>query len=549
MTEPSIIQNIFSITRQASNGTPVVIQQNSTVGNTVTQVPGYTGPFPDYWWVAGYRHDGLRNSLGNDALGVHFAFGRWNTTLNTNVSLVADSKSLSDVDLGLYKIGGSSSKETKFVVPNYRPKQFNSTNSGLRSEQIINDIDIKHIFIRYELNTYDTQSRFIQVDTHDSQSGLYYTGPVGPYTFNHVNHSGSKELVWAAGKTGSLPVSLIWLDFETGNAPRERNLFKTEIISASGAGTWTKPTGVTEVIVECWGAGGAGGGVSVQGPAGGGGGGGGSYARSKLTYGSTQQSISYSVGAGGIGTNGTGQTGGDTTWNTNQVVAKGGTGGGAGVRNTGGGDSGLGGTVQAGSVGDVVYLGEDGVGGSVSTVFILDAAGGVGGSGAASFQTALLGTFDVNVGNTELGSPGGPNGNSGDTTPSPGFQPKYKSALQAGGGGGGGAIYDGGTDAIGGNGGNGLIRISYRVDEVVNYTVYSGSYNNKFTIPSGSIFGTGTNSIQSISTVGVPELFTVDIKEIAIFTNSLSVESGEAFRREILTRWPFLDGAFSGSVI
>lgn len=549
MTELSIIQNIFFIRPQADTGTPVVIQQTPDVGVPVTEVEGYTGPFPDYWFVAGYGHGELLKAVVTNQLGDHFSFKKWNTALNTNVLLVADSSSIALDDLGLYKIGGSSSKETKFVVPNYRPNQFSYVDSGLRSERIISDIDIKHIFIRYELNTYDTQSRFIQVDTHNSQSGLYYTGPVGPYTFNHVNHSGSKELVWAAGKTGSLPVSLIWLDFETGNAPIERNLFKTEIISASGAGTWTKPAGVTEVIVECWGAGGAGGGVSVQGPAGGGGGGGGSYARSKLTYGSAQQSISYSVGAGGIGTNGAGQTGEDSIWNTNQVVAKGGTGGGAGVRNTQGGVSGTPGTVQAGSVGDVVYLGSDGSPGTVSAEFILDAGGGTGGSGAPSFQTALLGTFDITTGNTELGAPGGSNGNSGDGTPGSGLAPKYNSALAAGGGGGGGAVYSGGIDAIGGNGGSGLIRISYRADETVNYTVYSGSYNNKFTIPSGSIFGTGTNSIQSFSTVGVSELFTVDIKEIAIFTNSLSVEGGEAFRKDMLTRWPFLDGAFSGSII
>src|SRR4051812_25043095 len=63
--------------------------------------------------------------------------------------------------------------------------------------------------------------------------------------------------------------------------------------------TWMIPAGVTSITVEIWGAGGAGGG-SQNNTKGGGGGGGGAYSSKVITV-IPGQTITYSVGTGGIG--------------------------------------------------------------------------------------------------------------------------------------------------------------------------------------------------------------------------------------------------------
>lgn len=222
--------------------------------------------------------------------------------------------------------------------------------------------------------------------------------------------------------------------------------FTEQIISTVGAGNWTKPVGVTQVIVECWGAGGAGGGATLVDTAGGGGGGG-QYSRKLLIYPSAGSSIPYSVGAGAVGTIGNGASGGDTTWNTNQVVAKGGTGGQADgssgtPANGGSGD-------VAGSVGDVIRFG--GLGGS-GTV----GRGGVtaedGGSGAGSAADGTAGfAFGTNV--FEYGGTGGERVTGADSAGFPG---------ELFGAGGSGAVSISGANFSGGNGAQGLIRLIYR---------------------------------------------------------------------------------------
>jgi hypothetical protein len=100
----------------------------------------------------------------------------------------------------------------------------------------------------------------------------------------------------------------------------------------TGSGTYTTPAGVTAIMVTCYGAGG-GGAASNAGGAGQlqTGGGGASGGRSQKLIVSPSATYPYacgSSGAGGtIGGGVTGGTGGDTTFNTSTVVAKGGTGG------------------------------------------------------------------------------------------------------------------------------------------------------------------------------------------------------------------------------
>ena len=97
------------------------------------------------------------------------------------------------------------------------------------------------------------------------------------------------------------------------------------------SGNWTRPTGVTKVVVTLIGAGGGGGGGQVGGPSyfGGGGGGGGAM-RCHLDVSSISSSTLSIGAAGSLGANGVnGGAGGDTTWTdgTNTLTATGAVGG------------------------------------------------------------------------------------------------------------------------------------------------------------------------------------------------------------------------------
>jgi hypothetical protein len=104
----------------------------------------------------------------------------------------------------------------------------------------------------------------------------------------------------------------------------------------TSSGTWTRPAGITKVIVEVQGAGGGGGHIS-HGANNGGAGGGGGYAKKLLDVSSV---LSATITVGSAGTTGsgtsTGGTGGASSWadgvNTD-VVGNGGVGGAAGGSN------------------------------------------------------------------------------------------------------------------------------------------------------------------------------------------------------------------------
>ena len=95
----------------------------------------------------------------------------------------------------------------------------------------------------------------------------------------------------------------------------------------TSSGTWTKPSGITKVMVEVQGAGGSGGNSNVSN---GGCGAGGGYAK-KLIDVSSISSSTITVGTGGVGTSGvsTGNSGGSSSWadGTNTVTGSGGGGG------------------------------------------------------------------------------------------------------------------------------------------------------------------------------------------------------------------------------
>nr|WP_319998367.1 HYR domain-containing protein [uncultured Draconibacterium sp.] len=187
----------------------------------------------------------------------------------------------------------------------------------------------------------------------------------------------------------------------------------TRTLTFTSPGKWTVPAGVTEITVEAWGGGGAGGGSTSNDAGGGSGGGGGGYCINVFTV-TPGQTINYTVGAGGTGSNGNG-TPGDTTLILS-LQANGGGGGGANM-----GTIGSGGTASRGTTN---ITGGSGLKGKRNT-------GGNGGTGAS----------------------GGAGGNGVSNG-------KGESGRPPGGGGGGGEVR-GATPYAGGNGADGQIRITY----------------------------------------------------------------------------------------
>jgi hypothetical protein len=197
------------------------------------------------------------------------------------------------------------------------------------------------------------------------------------------------------------------------------------------SGTFTVPAGVTQVTIECWGAGGGGGSRSTSGRAGGGGGG--AYASSTIAV--TPGNL-YNVVVGSGGNANT--AGGNSTFNSTTVVAAGGSGG--TLNSTA---AGAGGAI-ANSTGAILYAGGNGAAGGSS--YSGGGGGGAGSSGtggSASGATGGAGT-PTNGGNGGAGVSGSQNGLPGSTY----------------GGGGSGAVRTSGT-RTGGSGADGLVVISW----------------------------------------------------------------------------------------
>jgi len=177
----------------------------------------------------------------------------------------------------------------------------------------------------------------------------------------------------------------------------------------TGTFTWTKPAGVTTVIVFCWGGGGAGGADNSEG---GSGGAGAACVITALAAADLSSSETVTVGAGGIGrsTDGNGQNGANSSFGSH-VIGYGGRGG-----DDDDDDVPLG--SRAWGMGD--YVSQANSGQNALDIF----SGGGGG-------------YSSTDGSSETGGPGG------------------KAVF--GGGGGGGAFGDraGGTSVFGGNGGQG----------------------------------------------------------------------------------------------
>jgi hypothetical protein len=227
----------------------------------------------------------------------------------------------------------------------------------------------------------------------------------------------------------------------------------TQSFSVTGSNIFKVPAGVTQFSVQCWGAGGAGGGATGN-PAAGGGGVGGSYAK-KIFTGFALDSFSLFVGKGGSGSIGNGAHGGSSWFQDSSILkALGGRGGEVASSNN---SNGAGGAVySSGNFGDSVYYG--GAGALASFSFY----GGGGGGSAGSTSN----------GNAASGITGGTAVSNGSAGANGAFGSANGGSATSYGGGGGGARAQTNTDRSGGNGANGLVKISYNCPNYLIDSIY-----------------------------------------------------------------------------
>lgn len=222
-----------------------------------------------------------------------------------------------------------------------------------------------------------------------------------------------------------------------------------QVIIAPGAGSYTVPSGVDEITVEVWGAGGSGEETNR------GGGGGGAYARATIPV-SPGADYSYQVGAGA--SSGSSSPGGNTWFGSSDtVLAEGG-------QSATGRPGAQGGRASA-SIGAVRFDGGNGARGVFAT------RGGGGGSSAGPGAAGTDASGGVGADAPEGGGDGGDEGGTvliffgGDGEP----------GQNPGGGGGGG-----GSFGAGGAGGDGQIRITWQAETYCSdiYTDPGGINNN-----------------------------------------------------------------------
>ena len=210
----------------------------------------------------------------------------------------------------------------------------------------------------------------------------------------------------------------------------------------AGTTTWTAPTGVTQVLVQAWGAGG-GGGTGTAGTVAEGGGGGGAFSSGLVTV-TPATGYPAVVGAGGTAS----IAGGDSSFSTTTtVLAKGGSSVANNTRNgaTGGQSSGGYPTTD----GSIRFSGGNGGTGSGTN------SGAGGGSAGAGSSGGNGGTGNT-IGSGGTGTPGGAVGGAGRI----GSNGAGTTGTAPGGGGGGAYRTNGGTQN-GGSGANGRVIVTY----------------------------------------------------------------------------------------
>jgi hypothetical protein len=245
--------------------------------------------------------------------------------------------------------------------------------------------------------------------------------------------------------------------------------------TTSGAGTWTCPANVTTAKIEVWAAGAGGSNRGANGVCGGGGGGAFAALNDYPVIPTTV--YSFSVGARGSQSGG---TGGNSWFNDagNTIVCQAEGGRGPGSNNVTGANGGA----VANCTGDVKYAGGKGANGVAGTY----AGGGGAAAGNAANGNGAIG-YNGGVG----GGGGGAGGNGRNTANGVGI------AGSAPGGGGGGAWKNSTTARLGGYGANGQIIITYFPSNNIaaNNTVHATLADNVTVVVSKPIVLSASNNI------------------------------------------------------
>lgn len=273
------------------------------------------------------------------------------------------------------------------------------------------------------IKLYDSSTLYAAI-TEGSLSGSSFNVTVTLDSGSLTNSFSSAYLSILTPSNTSIPSTVA-----TAGGLRSFQMFTT-----GTAATYTKPAGISSILVECQGGGGGGGGADagLASSGAGGGGGGGGYCRKY--YSTAASTYTYTVGAAGTAGatgNNAGGNGGDTSFDT--IAAGGGLGGGGSAAAASGtttgpkGAAGSGGTASGGDIDVEGNPGFIGIGYGSTMV-----QGGVGGS---SFLCTLTGEITI-----------------GDATAANG-----DAASNQGGGGSGGATLNTVTTAAGGAGFRGVI--------------------------------------------------------------------------------------------
>ena len=194
-----------------------------------------------------------------------------------------------------------------------------------------------------------------------------------------------------SGDTFTIPSGVTLTNNGTANGFAEPSgLASVQYFTSSG--TWTRPSGITKIVVEIFGGGGGGGGGNTSGNVNGANGGGAGGYSMKFIDVSSISSATVTIGSAGSGGGGhsNGSAGGNSSWSdgTNTLTCNGGTGG----LKSGSNISNLGGTASGGDINASGGAGENG----------FSDASGHGGSGG--IQSASVGGNGVGdyYGNTNL---------------------------------------------------------------------------------------------------------------------------------------------------